>query len=60
MDMVIYVRAPWTFNPSPYISRFPFYFSSDRIVVTFPKCTTFYDILQYDDMMDFFLLIHGS
>lgn len=46
-----YMRAPWNMNPSPYVSRFPFDFGGS---VTLPSCSSFYSILQYTDMMDFF------
>eukprot|EP01038_Epipyxis_sp_PR26KG_P004980 gene4980-6963_t len=56
-----YLRAPWNLNPSPYISRFPFEFN-DTILL--PSCPSHYEILQYDDMMDFFfkmqLTPHGA
>jgi hypothetical protein len=59
-----YLRAPWNMNPSPYLSRFPFDFSSDGATVIFPTCYDNYKILQYDDMMDFFFDMaygpHGS
>jgi hypothetical protein len=46
-----YMRAPWNMNPSPYISRF----TSDLEIGTFlPTCTQHYDMLSYDDQMDFF------
>jgi hypothetical protein len=49
-----YLRAAWNMNPSPYVSRFEFNFSSDGVPITFPTCASHYDILQFDDMMDFF------
>lgn len=46
-----YMRSPWGMNPSPYISRFAFDFTN----TSFPSCEDHYDLLQYTDMMDFFL-----
>eukprot|EP01038_Epipyxis_sp_PR26KG_P015305 gene15305-20622_t len=46
-----YMRAPWNLNPSPYISRFVFDFSS----VKPPSCMNHYKMLsEYDDLMTFF------
>lgn len=47
-----YMRAPWNMNPSPYVSRFAFDFGG---AITWPSCSAHYTILQYDDMMDFFI-----
>lgn len=52
-----YLRAPWNLNPSPYITRYAFSFKNK---LTFPDCASHYDILQYDDMMDFFATIANS
>jgi hypothetical protein len=49
-----YLRSAWNLNPSPYISRFPLNFSSNSVSFVFPTCSGYYNILQYDDMMDFF------
>ncbi len=49
-----YMRAPWNMNPSPYISRFTFDFNHKILL---PTCEMHYDILQYDDMMDFFFKV---
>lgn len=45
-----YLRAPWGQNPSPYISRFAFDYN-----LSLPSCSDHYDLLQYTDMMDFFV-----
>jgi hypothetical protein len=55
-----YLRAAWNMNPSPYVSRFEFNFSSDGVPITFPTCASHYDILQFDDMMDFFYNMAGG
>jgi len=52
-----YLRAPWNLNPSPYISRFVFEFND---TVLLPSCGSHYEILQYDDMMDFFFKMQLS
>lgn len=52
-----YLRAPWNLNPSPYITRYAFSFKNK---LTFPDCASHYDVLQYDDMMDFFATIGNS
>eukprot|EP01033_Poteriospumella_lacustris_P003082 gene3082-2258_t len=52
-----YLRAPWNLNPSPYITRYAFSFKNK---LTFPDCASHYDVLQYDDMMDFFATIANS
>lgn len=49
-----YLRAPWNLNPSPYISRYTFDFMHS---VLLPTCDTHSEILDYDDMMDFFFKI---
>ena len=46
-----YMRAPWNMNPSPYISRFAMDF---QIGTYLPSCQQHYDMLEYDDMMDYF------
>ncbi len=47
-----YMRAPWSMNPSPYISRFTSVFNQ---LILLPTCDMHHSILQnYDDMMDFF------
>lgn len=47
-----YMRAPWNMNPSPYISRFT---ADYGIGIYLPTCESHYNILQYDNMMDFFV-----
>jgi len=42
-----FMRGPWNMNPSPYVSRFATESS------TLPGCITHYELLKYDDMMDF-------
>jgi hypothetical protein len=42
-----YLRGPWNMNPSPYVTRFPTTSGS------LPGCVTFYNLLKYDDLMDF-------
>mmetsp|Transcript_30896 Transcript_30896/g.42467 ORF Transcript_30896/g.42467 Transcript_30896/m.42467 type:complete len:748 (-) Transcript_30896:235-2478(-) len=50
-----YMRAPWSMNPSPYISRFTSVF--DRSIML-PSCQMHYDVLvSYSSMMDFFYQI---
>lgn len=47
-----YMRAPWSMNPSPYISRFTGVFNGGILL---PTCQMHYDILHdYDEMMEFF------
>lgn len=45
-----YMRSPWNMNPSKYLSRF----SGTSFL---PKCSTHGDMLQYTDMMKFFINI---
>jgi hypothetical protein len=56
-----YLRAPWNYNPSPYVSRFPFSFGGS---LGLPTCKSHYDILEYSNMMNFFDAIafgpHGT
>ena len=47
-----YMRAPWSMNPSPYISRFAKDSSS-----SLPSCNSHYGLVTaYDKMMDFFYM----
>lgn len=47
-----YMRAPWSMNPSPFISRFTSTFNN---TVPLPSCQTHYDVITgYNSMMDFF------
>lgn len=46
-----YMRSAWNLNPSPYLSRF----TKSVTKVTLPTCESHYDILQYDDLMDFYV-----
>eukprot|EP01034_Spumella_vulgaris_P037635 gene37635-46430_t len=47
-----YMRAPWSMNPSPYISRFTSVFNQ---FIMLPTCDMHRTVLEkYDDMMDFF------
>jgi hypothetical protein len=52
-----FMRAPWSFNPSPYISRFT---ADLRVGISLPSCKTHYAILQENDMMDFFYDIQNE
>jgi hypothetical protein len=45
-----FLRSPWGMNPSPYLSRFAFDFQKPM-----PSCSDHYDLLEYTDMMDFFV-----
>lgn len=47
-----YMRAPWSMNPSPYVSRFT---SDWQIGTTLPRCSSHYQMLQYTDLMDFLM-----
>lgn len=50
-----YMRAPWSMNPSPYISRFTTVY--DRSIML-PTCQMHYDVLtNYKSMMEFFFQI---
>lgn len=50
-----YMRAPWSMNPSPYISRFTTVY--DRTIML-PSCQMHYDVLvNYKSMMEFFYQI---
>lgn len=44
-----YMRSPWNFNPSPYVSRFTL---SDTYF-TLPTCESHYETLYDTDLMDF-------
>ena len=47
-----YMRAPWSMNPSPFVSRFAKDSSS-----SLPSCSSHYQLVtDYDDMMDFFYM----
>jgi hypothetical protein len=45
-----YLRAPWSMNPSPYLSRFT---SNNKQV---PTCSSHADLLDYDRLADFFFM----
>ena len=47
-----YMRAPWSMNPSPYVSRFT---SDWQIGTTLPRCSSHYGMLEYTDLMDFLM-----
>jgi hypothetical protein len=48
-----YMRAPWCFNPSPYVSRYAFDWDVQQSIL--PSCSHHYDILSItSEMMDFF------
>jgi hypothetical protein len=49
-----YLHAPWNMHPSPYLSRFAFNFTTNTKTLIFPTYSSHNDILQYDNMMDFF------
>jgi len=46
-----YLRAPWSMNPSPYVSRFALSSDAD---ISLPSCDSHYSILNEDSMMSFF------
>lgn len=47
-----YMRAPWSMNPSAYVSRFT---SDWQIGTTLPRCSSHYSMLSYTDLMDFLM-----
>ena len=47
-----YMRAPWSMNPSPYVSRFT---SDWKIGTTLPSCASHYKILEYTSLSDFLM-----
>jgi hypothetical protein len=47
-----YMRAPWSMNPSKYVSRFT---SDWQIGTTLPRCSSHYDMLSYTSLMDFLM-----
>ena len=47
-----YMRAPWSMNPSPYVSRFT---TDWQIGTTLPRCSSHYGMLEYTDLMDFLM-----
>ena len=58
-----YLRSPWNLNPSPYVSRYTLLRGRPRSNA-FPSCLDHYELLQMDDLMDFYfdmqLLPHGA
>mmetsp|Transcript_19557 Transcript_19557/g.43588 ORF Transcript_19557/g.43588 Transcript_19557/m.43588 type:complete len:695 (-) Transcript_19557:276-2360(-) len=59
-----FLRSPWNLNPSPYVSRCTLLRGRPEGQTAFPSCESHYDLLQMNDMMDFFydmqLLPHGA
>lgn len=47
-----YMRAPWSMNPSPYVSRFT---SDWKIGTTLPTCLSHYKMLEYTTFTDFMM-----
>lgn len=45
-----YMRAPWNLNPSPFVSRFTFNFSTYKL----PSCSDHFNLLNFNNMMTFF------
>ena len=45
-----FMRAPWSMNPSPYVSRFT---SDWQIGTTLPTCTAHYGLLELTSLTDF-------
>jgi hypothetical protein len=57
-----YMRAPWSMNPSPYVSRYAFDWEVEFGVL--PSCYYHYSMLEYTDLMEYFYDIsfgsHGT
>lgn len=47
-----YMRAPWNLNPSPFVSRFNFNFTTHKM----PNCNDHYNLLNINNLMTFFNL----